>query len=199
MSHVLQGRVVIGWLMLAWVGLCAAVEVPAVSLEEASRRLSAGGFVMMMRHEVTVAGLGDPPGYRLDDCSTQRLLSDAGRARARAAGEAMRAAGIIIQVVRAGRWCRTQDTAQLAFGGFESWSALDSFFDQRDREPAQLRSLVDFAASVRAPHNAMLVTHQVNITSALGVWPAMGEVVAGQWRDGRLSARFRFTPAGEAR
>ena len=185
----------IGGLLCCLYAAVASAEVPSVSLSEAARLLSGGAYVLMMRHELTVAGVGDPPGYRLGDCSSQRLLSEEGRARARSAGDAMRAAGIVVTIIRAGRWCRTEDTARLAFGGFESWSALDSFFDQREREAEQLRLLGEFAAGLRSPHNAILVTHQVNITSAMGVWPARGEVVAGRWSDGRLQARFRFVPA----
>ena len=44
--------------------------------------LAAGGQVVLLRHAETTPGAGDPPGFRLDDCSTQRNLSEAGRAQA---------------------------------------------------------------------------------------------------------------------
>ena len=55
--------------------------------------LAGGGHVLMMRHAATQPGVGDPPGYRLDDCASQRNLSEQGRAQSRAIGEALRRAG----------------------------------------------------------------------------------------------------------
>lgn len=51
--------------------------------------LKSGGHVALMRH-ADAPGFGDPPGFRLDDCSTQRNLSEAGRKQARAVGERIR-------------------------------------------------------------------------------------------------------------
>jgi broad specificity phosphatase PhoE len=188
-------------LLLRWALACALAaaaaaraQVPSVDLDEAARRLAAGGYVMMMRHAQTEAGIGDPPGFRLDDCSTQRNLSAEGREQARRAGAAIAAAGIRVSVVRSSAWCRCRETAELAFGRHEPWSALNSFFADRSDEPERTRSVVEFARTLRAPSNAMLVTHQVNITAAFGSWASPGEVVAGRWRDGRLAAEFRFLP-----
>lgn len=169
-----------------------ATEPATVTLDEAAQRLTAGGYVLMMRHAQTEAGIGDPPGYRLDDCATQRNLSAAGRAQARGIGEALRAAGVRIDLVRSSVWCRCRDTAQLAFGRHEVWSALNSFFDQAMRQGAQTREVETFAATVRPPDNAMLVTHQVNITAAFGAWTSPGDIVAGRWDGTRLRAEFRF-------
>ena len=47
--------------------------------------LREGGHIILMRH-ATAPGVGDPPNFRLGDCSTQRLLSEAGRAEAKAIG-----------------------------------------------------------------------------------------------------------------
>src|SRR5262249_12841152 len=49
--------------------------------------LRAGGQVVLLRHDKTDPGVGDPPGMKLDDCATQRNLSDEGRAHARRLGE----------------------------------------------------------------------------------------------------------------
>ena len=100
-------------------------SVPRVTVVQAAEILASGGWILMMRHEQTVPGVGDPPGFRLDDCSTQRNLSDQGRVRARRAGEVMRSAAIRLSVVRAGRWCRVRETAELAYGPFEIWLALE--------------------------------------------------------------------------
>ena len=168
--------------------------VVRVTLEQAAAELASGGWVMMMRHEQTEPGIGDPPNFRLGDCSTQRNLSATGRARARRVGEAMRAAGIRLTVVRAGRWCRVQETAELAFGAVEPWPALDSFFGQSEQAQSHRDPVLAFARGFEGPGNAMLVTHQVNITATLDVYPEMGEIIAARNRGGRVIAQLRFTP-----
>lgn len=178
-----------------WLAEAARADaVDRVDLGGAAARLRGGGWVLMMRHAQTEPGIGDPPGFRLDRCETQRNLSEAGRRQARAAGEALRAAGIVPAMVRSSAWCRCRDTAELAFGRYEPWPALDSFFEDRAREPAQTAQVQAFARGLREPGNAVLVTHQVNVVAALGVSPAQGEIVAGRWEEGRLRARFAFRP-----
>ena len=66
--------------------------------------LRAGGQVIVMRHAATDRSLGDPPGFRLDDCSTQRNLSDEGRAQARRVGAAFATRGIPIGRVLSSQW-----------------------------------------------------------------------------------------------
>ncbi len=169
----------------------AAVE--RLSLEQAAARLGGGGFVLMMRHAQTEPGVGDPPGFRIGVCATQRLLSAAGRDQARRAGDAMRAAGIRIGEVLSSEWCRCQDTARLAFGAYRTAPALNSFFDDtsaRDRRTSELHALV----RGHRDGNLMLVTHQVNISAAFDTFTSPAEIVAGRWRDGRLVAEFRFVP-----
>ncbi len=139
--------------------------------------LRGGGQVVLMRHASTEPGLGDPPGYRLDDCNTQRNLSPAGREEARRIGAAFRARGVPVGQVLSSRWCRCLETARLAFGTVEPWPALDSFFDDRRREPAQTQAVRARAGQRPAAGTLILVTHQVNITALTGVAPAPGEIV----------------------
>lgn len=185
-------------LACAWACLWASTvraEVPLLSLEDAAARLAGGGWLLMMRHAATEPGLGDPAGFRVDDCATQRNLSDEGRRQARETGVAMRAAGIVIDEVRASPWCRCRDTAQLAFGRHEAWAPLGSFFDRRADEAAATREVRALARTQDPRRNLMLVTHQVNVTAVYDVFPAVGEIVAGRWRGGRLAAEFRFAAA----
>ena len=171
-----------------------AAGADSVSLDEAARRLASGGWVMMMRHAATEPGVGDPPEFRLGDCATQRNLSATGREQARQAGAAIRAAGIRIDEVRTSQWCRCRETAQLAFGRAADWPALNSFFASRGDESAQTGQVREWAATLGAGRNAMLVTHQVNISGVMGQFAAPGEVVVGRWRDGRIEPAFRFVP-----
>jgi hypothetical protein len=82
-------------LLVALVALLASAPAPAD--ERLWSLLKAGGQVVLIRHTVTTPGAGDPPGMRLDDCSTQRNLTDAGRAHARRIGEAFKSRGILMR------------------------------------------------------------------------------------------------------
>ena len=194
MRRALLRRLAAGALALAGLAVPAAAraDAPEVPLAEAARRLAAGGYVLMVRHAQTVAGVGDPAGFRLGDCATQRNLSEEGRAQARRLGEALRAAGVAIAEVRSSQWCRCRDTAQLAFGAYREWSALNSFFGDRADEPMRTAEVIAYAGSLRGPGNVVLVTHQVNISAATGVYTRPGELVAAKARDGRLAPEFRF-------
>lgn len=185
--------------VLQWLGLPGVValapswvraDVPAGPLLDALR---AGGCVVLLRHARTVPGVGDPPGFRLGDCRTQRNLSDDGRAQARRIGESLRQAGVPIGPVRSSRWCRCIDTARLAFGRVDPWPVLDSFFAERaDAGPGQTEALRDWALGWNAPLNAVLVTHQVNVTGLTGEWVAQGEAMVLRPEGGALRALGRF-------
>src|SRR6185436_604948 len=91
-------------------------------------------LVILMRHAATEPGLGDPQGFRIGDCATQRNLSEAGRADARRIGERFTAERVPIARVYTSPWCRCRETAMLAFGRAEDWDPLSSFFDFLYRE-----------------------------------------------------------------
>jgi broad specificity phosphatase PhoE len=157
--------------------------------------LGRGGHVVLVRHASTEAGLGDPPGFRLGDCATQRNLSEAGREEARRLGEAFRARDIPVGRVLSSRWCRCIDTARLAFGRAEGWPPLDSFFDDRSREPGQTAAVRRLVAERPAEGNLVLVTHNVNITALAGISPAPGELVVLTPReDGTFTVTGRLRP-----
>jgi broad specificity phosphatase PhoE len=162
---------------LAAVPLAAAGPAWAAWPAPLLATLRAGGCVVLLRHALTDPGVGDPPGFRLDDCATQRNLSAQGRAQARALGVALADARVPLGPVRSSRWCRCLDTAQLAFGRVEPWPVIDSFFRDRDRESAQTTELRRWAQAWRGPDNAMLVTHQVNVTALSGEFVSMGEAL----------------------
>ena len=168
---------------LALHGLAALGLTPGLGRAQASDdalfdALRQGGTVLMLRHAQTEAGVGDPPGFRLGQCGTQRNLSEAGRAQSRRIGQALAAQGLVPRAVRSSGWCRCIDTAEPAFGRHEIWPALHSFFAeraaQRDPQTAELRRAL---AGLPAPGFEAWVTHQVNITALTGTWVGMGEAV----------------------
>lgn len=135
------------------------------------------GAIGLIRH-ARAPGTGDPAAFRLDDCATQRNLSDEGRDQARRLGEAVRAAGVVVAAAPHSRWCRARDTAELAFPGMtRPEPSLDSFFADRSTEPAQTAAVSQIVRDWRGPGALMLVTHQVNITALTGVVPREGEIV----------------------
>jgi broad specificity phosphatase PhoE len=150
---------------------------PALADEVLWGLLKAGGQVAVVRHASTEPGLGDPQGFRLDDCATQRNLSAAGREEARRIGAAFREREVPVGRVLSSRWCRCLETARLAFGTAEPWPPLDSFFDFRFREREQTRRARQIAGERPASGNIVLVTHQVNIRALTGISPAQGEMV----------------------
>jgi broad specificity phosphatase PhoE len=160
--------------MLAGCGAARAAETGDPDAVWA--RLRAAGQVVLIRH-ATAPGVGDPAGFRLDDCATQRNLSEAGREEARRLGAAFAARGVPVGRVLSSRWCRCLETARLAFGRAEPWPPLDSFFADRGREAAQTEAVRRLASERPAAGNTILVTHQVNITALAGGFPASGEMI----------------------
>jgi phosphohistidine phosphatase SixA len=143
------------------------------------RVLAAGGCAVLLRHAQTVPGIGDPPGFRLDDCSTQRNLSDAGRTEARRLGAEFAGRGIGVDEVLSSGWCRCLDTARLAFPNNEVrvFEPLNSFFADGSTRQAQTDALRDYLARQRAPRRIVLVTHMVNIAALTGQSVAVAEAL----------------------
>lgn len=146
------------------------------------------GTVLLLRHALAPGG-GDPEGLRLGDCSTQRNLSEAGRRQAQGFGAHWRAQGWRLGALWASPWCRTLDTARLAFPDMpvQVQAALGSFFQQREQEAAQTAAARAAFLRWQGPGVLLAVTHQVNITALTGVVPAQGEGVvlrrsADNWR-----------------
>ena len=140
-------------------------------------QLRAGRCAVLWRHAQTTPGVGDPPGFSLGVCSTQRNLSTEGRAQATAAGEWFKSRALKPVAVRSSAWCRCRDTADLAFGHHEHWAALDSTFGGAPDSPARRQALMDALARIPVGAFEVWVTHQVNIGGFTGESVAMGEAV----------------------
>jgi broad specificity phosphatase PhoE len=153
---------------------CAA---PAIADEALWKRIAQGGVTVMIRHAQTVPGVGDPPHFRLEDCSTQRNLSEEGRAHARRVRAAFKARGISTSRVLSSQWCRCIETAELAFRRHRPEPALNSLFGARHSEPAQSAAVRKLVAAVKRGEVLVLVTHQVNITAIIGTAAAPGELI----------------------
>jgi phosphohistidine phosphatase SixA len=156
--------------------LIAALSSPAWAREPASP-------VLVMRHAQTEPGVGDPPGFVLGRCDTQRNLSTEGRTQARAFGVRLAALGLRPSALRSSRWCRCLHTADEVGAGLgqapqpEPWTALDSTFDDRTRAPAQTAQLRQRLSVLHPPAFELWVTHQINITALTGAPTQMGQAL----------------------
>jgi broad specificity phosphatase PhoE len=182
--------------LLAVVALLS-LPSPALADETLWSLLKKGGRVVLMRHAVTTPGVGDPPGFRLDDCSTQRNLTDDGRRDAQQVGAEFRARGVVVENVLSSPWCRCVETANLAFGKAEISTALSNLFthpQNRDRQVREMRELI----SVPPVGNRVFVSHGATISALTGVSLDTAEMLVvtpqggGQFVvNGRLSVRAR--------
>ena len=136
------------------------------------------GYVILFRHALA-PGTGDPPNFRLGDCSTQRNLSAAGRQQATRLGELLRQQNIVVSRVLSSQWCRCLETAELMdIGVVEPFPVLNSFFQDRSNERSQTERLREFILENRdSPGVTIMVTHQVNITAISDITPQSGAAV----------------------
>lgn len=144
------------------------------------------GIAVLYRHALAPGG-GDPEGFRLGDCSTQRNLSAEGRSQARAMGRELRRERVPVAQVRSSRWCRARDTARLLdTGSVLPTPALDSVFTapaaRAARQERQTRRLIQAHRGKEGV--LLLIGHQANIIDLTGIAPSSGEGVAVR-ADGR--------------
>jgi phosphohistidine phosphatase SixA len=145
--------------------------------DEAWAALVKGDHVALIRHgNAPQPGWGDPPGFKIDDCKTQRNLDEQGRREARALGEAFRNRGVRVDRILSSPWCRCLETARLMAVGpvEESWALVP---DKDRRFPVRLPELKEIVSAWRGPGTLVLVTHAQTVWDWLGFHPAQGEVV----------------------
>lgn len=158
---------------------CATTSTTAQA-SDLSDKLQSPEYVLLMRH-TRAPGNGDPANYTLDDCKTQRNLSDEGRKQAVAAGNWLKKQGVQTADVRSSAWCRCKDTAELLqLGPVTVEPALASFFDDMAQAKTQNQKLEKFIASqlkTKGKQALILVTHHVNIYEFVGENIASGDMV----------------------
>ncbi|MDP1869897.1 MAG: histidine phosphatase family protein [Bradyrhizobium sp.] len=159
-------------------GLGALADVAGASEAEAWSALRAGGHVVLMRHADAPGGFGDPAGFKVEDCATQRNLSARGREDARKIGARLRSEAIAFERILASPWCRCIDTATLlAMGPVKTEATFGNVVvlrDQRDSLTSGARAVID---QWTGSGNLLVVTHGANIQALTGIQPASGEIV----------------------
>ena len=186
--------------LTVWLGLFSSFALAATA-DHLADALASSDYLLMMRH-AEAPGTGDPAGYSLDDCSTQRNLGEGGRRQAVSTGHWLRRQGITRAMLYSSPWCRCKDTAQrLNLGGYVVEPALGSFFDSPHRAKLQTQALSAFVAKALAVKGAealILVTHHVNIREFVGENVGSGDMVLVRvGPDGKyISHRLISSPGG---
>ena len=158
------------------IGLCIAQQAMA----NLKNDLQDGQHALLMRH-ADAPGFGDPAGYIVTQCATQRNLGDYGKRQAKAIGIWLTNQGIQKAEVFSSPWCRCLDTATLLNKGpVKIEPSLGSFFDDMSLEKRQTKALEAFVKNELAKQSKtplILVTHHVNIEAFTGKVVGVGDMV----------------------
>ena len=140
--------------------------------------LKEGGKLIFIRHALA-PGNGDPENFELQNCSTQRNLNEIGIQQSKKIGLIFKKNEVKIDNIYSSEWCRCKDTAKYAFDEFETFDALNSFYDIRfaANEDKQIKDFYEFIESIDSKNNIVFVTHYVVIGAILNIGTSSGEIV----------------------
>jgi phosphohistidine phosphatase SixA len=140
--------------------------------------LQEGKKLIFIRHAIA-PGNGDPDNFNIKDCSTQRNLDKKGIQQSKKIGLFFTNNKIKIDKILSSEWCRCKDTAKIAFKNFETFDALNSFYDERfaANEAKQIEDLKKYIKNWNSDKNLVLITHFVVISSILNAGTSSGEII----------------------
>ena len=164
--------------ILLFIFISLTTSIKADLNENLLNQLQDGKKLIFIRHAYA-PGSGDPKNFNLNDCSTQRNLSEEGRKQAQHIGEFFKKNKIKIDKVLSSEWCRCKDTAKIAFKNFSTNSFLNSFYSPKyaKNKDKQIKMLKEYIQSFKSNTNLILVTHYVLISEILNYGPSSGEIV----------------------
>jgi len=176
--------------------LCGFLAAGFVQASELADKLKQPGYALLMRHALA-PGIGDPPGFTVEDCASQRNLSADGRAQAARIGQWLRQQGVTGAQVLTSPWCRCTETAQLlGLADVVVEPALSSFFDEPQRASEftqRLQLRLALASQSKGSNALVLVTHHVNILAYMGENVGSGDMVLVQFdAQGKLRKAKRY-------
>ena len=153
-------------------------SVKADSKKNIIENLKEGGKLIFIRHAYAPGG-GDPENFNINECSTQRNLSESGKIQSRKIGNFFTDNRIKIDNVYSSEWCRCKETAYLAFKDFKTKSFLNSFFSSKfaQNKNSQMRDFQKFLLDWDEKTNLIFVTHYVVISEILDYPSSSGEIV----------------------
>ena len=166
----------IKFLLIIFISINSPIK--ADSNQNVIDELKRGGNLIFIRHAYAPGG-GDPKNFDINDCKTQRNLSDTGREQAYKIGYFFRSNNVPIDKVYSSEWCRCKETALIAFNKFETKDFLNSFFSSEfaQNKDAQMNNLKEFIKNNKSKQNLVFVTHYVVISESLNYLSSSGEIV----------------------
>ena len=158
--------------------ICINTSVKADSKKTLIDELQKGGKLIFIRHAYAPGG-GDPDNFDINDCNTQRNLSDSGRVQSQKIGNFFKENKISIGKVYSSEWCRCKETASIAFKKYETKNFLNSFFSAKfaNNRIKQINDFDKFISTWDKEQNLVFVTHYVVISSILNTGTSSGEIV----------------------
>ena len=138
-----------------------------------------GNKIILIRHSLAPGG-GDPTGFKINDCKTQRNLNRTGINQSKKIGKLFKKYKVPVDQVLTSQWCRCIDTAKYAFGNYKEFTALNSTFQSpyNKNEGKQLKDLYSFVKKWNGKgKNLVLITHYSIITAVTNAVPSSGEIV----------------------
>ena len=141
-------------------------------------QLNDGEKLIFIRHAYA-PGNGDPNNFNLNDCSTQRNLSESGRKQAKYIGAFFKRNKIKIDKVLSSEWCRCRETAKIAFKDYSTNNFLNSFYSPKYKKnkTKQVKELKEYIKKFESNKNLVFVTHYVLISEVLNYAASSGEIV----------------------
>ena len=159
-------------LLITFIALTVSVKA------DLKKNLEEGGKLIFIRHAYA-PGNGDPQNFNLNDCLTQRNLSDRGRKQAKIIGNIFSKTNISLSGIFSSEWCRCKETASIAFSKFETKKFLNSFYSAQfaKNRKKQVQEFENFLKKWNKKDNLIFVTHYVVISEILNYSPSSGEIV----------------------
>ena len=166
------------FLIIIFISLTSSIK--ADLNENLINQLEEGGKLIFIRHAYA-PGSGDPNNFNLNDCSTQRNLSEEGKRQAKSIGKFFIKNEIEIDKVLSSEWCRCKETAKIAFKDYTTKSFLNSFYSSKfaKNKDKQVKALREYIKNYKNTNNEnlVLVTHYVLISEILNYGSSSGEIV----------------------
>ena len=164
------------YLLIIFISLTTSIK--ADLNKNLMNQLLDGNKLIFIRHAYA-PGSGDPDNFNLNDCSTQRNLSEEGRKQAQKIGKFFINNNIKIEKVFSSEWCRCKETAEIAFKNYYTKNFLNSFYSSKyaKNKTKQIEELDNYVQQLKSNQNIVLVTHYVLISEVLNYAPSSGEIV----------------------
>ena len=163
-------------LLLLFISLNTSFKV--ISANHLHDILKEGGKLIFIRHAYAPGG-GDPEGFELTICESQRNLNIQGIEQSKRIGQFFKKKNIVVDEVLSSEWCRCKQTADLAFNSYKTKSFLNSFFSKEfsHNKENQIKELKEYIKNWKGKNNLLFVTHYVVILEILNLSVSSGEII----------------------